>query len=493
MGLRRKIILILSVILVIVAILSFIGFQLFLGGSYAELKNAGTPDEIYDRLQVVIYALTLTIIICSAIFMTAAILSIDKLILSRITRLSSDVDGIGLKTGYSSRLTVAGKDEISVLTQKINDTLDKLEQSQEFLTKSEQLYSTLVEKSNDGIVIIDKGLLKFANTKMTDITGYTAEDLNERSFTDLISNEYKEFVTDDFQRRTSGNHLPDKYETTMLSKDGRKIFVEISLNTIELDKKAVVIALIRDITMRKLVQEQLITTDRLASIGELAAGVAHELSNPLTSVMGYTQLLLEQDVPVNFKKDLEIVNTEARRAADVTKNLLMFARRYAPEKQLINVNELIEKVLEIRSYEQKINNIKVIKELTPDIKPVIGDTSQLQQVFINIIINAEYSMIKAHHGGVLRVSTRNIDNSVKISFADDGIGIPGKDIPRIFDPFFTTKDLIRGTGLGLSICHGIITRHNGKIYAESESGQGATFIIELPVSNLNPASNIPIR
>jgi PAS domain S-box-containing protein len=319
---------------------------------------------------------------------------------------------------------------------------------------------------------------------MTDITGYTSEALTGRRFIDLISNEYKEFVSDDFQRRTTGNYLPDKYETTMISKEGKKIFVEISLNTIELEKKTVVIAIIRDITMRKMVQEQLITTDRLASIGELAAGVAHELSNPLTSVMGYTQLLLEQNVPSAVKKDLEIVNSEARRAADVTKNLLMFARRYAPEKQLINVNDLIEKVLEIRSYEQKINNIKVTRDLAPDIKPVIGDPSQLQQVFINIIINAEYSMTKAHHGGILKVTTKNIEDYVRISFADDGTGIPSKDIPRIFDPFFTTKDLVRGTGLGLSICHGIIIRHNGRIYAESDSGQGATFIIELPFSNV---------
>jgi signal transduction histidine kinase len=200
--------------------------------------------------------------------------------------------------------------------------------------------------------------------------------------------------------------------------------------------------------------------------------------------MGYTQLLLEQDVPAPLKKDLEIVNSEARRAADVTKNLLMFAKRYAPEKQLININELIEKVLEIRSYEQKINNIKVIKELDPKIKLVIGDTSQLQQVFINIIINAEYSMTKAHHGGTLTVRAHNFEDFIRISFSDNGMGIPSKDIPRIFDPFFSTKDLVRGTGMGLSICHGIIVRHNGRIYAESESGQGATFIIELPIADV---------
>jgi PAS domain S-box-containing protein len=484
MGLRKKLFITLIIALVCIAVISVICFQFILGSNIADFETAGTSGDVYNQVQMIIYASVLSIVITAAVFIVIVMVSIDKIVFSKITRLTNEITDMGIKMHSSFRLSVSGKNEISVLKQKINDALDNLESSQENLSKSQELYSTLIEECNDGVVIIDKGLLKFANRKMTEITGYSLKELTERRFTDLISYEYKDFVTDDFQRRTNGDHLPDKYETTMLSQDGRKIFVEISLNTVELDKNRVAIAIIRDITMRKLVQEQLITTDRLASIGELAAGVAHELSNPLTSVIGYTQLLLEQDVPASLKKDLEIVHSEARRAADVTKNLLMFARRYAPEKQLINVNELIEKVLELRSYEQKINNVKVIKELSSDIKPVIGDTSQLQQVFINIIINSEYSMIKAHHGGILRISTANINNFVRVAFTDDGIGIPVKDIPRIFDPFFTTKDLVRGTGLGLSICHGIITRHNGKIYAESESGQGATFIIELPISNI---------
>jgi PAS domain S-box-containing protein len=484
MGLRKKLFITLIIALVCIAAISFICSQFILGNNIADLETAGTSGNVQNQVQTIIYASILFVVVIAAVFIVIVMVSIDKIVFSRITRLTKEITDMGSKMQLVSRLQVSGKDELSIVKQKINDALDNLELSQESLSRSHELYSTLVEESNDGIVIIDKGLLKFANKKMTEITGYPLKELTSHRFTDLISNEYKDFVTDDFQRRTIGDHLPDKYETTMLSKGGRKIFVEISLNAIELDKNQVVIATIRDITMRKLVQEQLITTDRLASIGELAAGVAHELSNPLTSVMGYTQLLLEQDVPESLKKDLEIVNSEARRAADVTKNLLMFARRYAPEKQLINVNDLIEKVLELRSYEQKINNVKVIKELSQDIKQVIGDTSQLQQVFINIIINAEYSMIKAHHGGILKITTANVNNFVRISFTDDGIGIPAKDIPRIFDPFFTTKDLVRGTGLGLSICHGIITRHNGKIYAESESGQGATFIIELPVTNI---------
>lgn len=448
------------------------------------LLRVELPRNIYLQGQTTIYTYILVSLIFAGLLLIIVVILIDKFVISKIINLSKRITELGLSSNPASRLPVSGKDEFASLAQEINATLGKLEKSQEELTKSQKLYSTLVEHSNDGIVIIDKGILKFANQKMTDITSYTIEELVGKRFTELISSEYKEFVADDFQRRVTGNHLPDKYETTMLAKNGEKLYVEISLNTIELDKKPVVIAIIRDITMRKLVQEQLITTDRLSSIGELAAGVAHELSNPLTSVMGYTQLILERDVPEALRKDLEIVNSEARRAADVTKNLLMFARRYAPEKQLINVNELLERVLEIRNYEQKINNIKVVKELETNINHVAGDPSQLQQVFINIIINAEYAMIKAHRGGTLKVRTRNSQNNVVISFNDDGTGISSKDLPKIFDPFFTTKDVVRGSGLGLSICHGIITRHNGKIYVESEHEKGANFIIELPVANV---------
>jgi len=237
----------------------------------------------------------------------------------------------------------------------------------------------------------------------------------------------------------------------------------------------------RDVTKQKRMEEQLIVTDRLASIGELSSGIAHELNNPLTSVIGFSQLLMEGDVPDNIRENLATIYAEAQRAAIIVKNLLTFARKHAPVKQLSQVNVVIEDVLKLRSYEEKVNNIEVEKHLAANLPEIMMDAFQMQQVFLNIIVNAEFAMLEAHQRGRLVIATEASDGVVKISFTDDGPGISRENMKRIFDPFFTTKEVGKGTGLGLSICHGIVTEHGGQIYARSEPGQGATFIVELPL------------
>jgi signal transduction histidine kinase len=229
-------------------------------------------------------------------------------------------------------------------------------------------------------------------------------------------------------------------------------------------------------------EEQLILTDRLASVGELASGIAHELNNPLTGVIGLSQLLAQRDVPKDIKEDLNLVYSEAQRAANVVKNLLTFARKHPSAKQPLNINEVIGKVLEIRAYEDRVSNIEVVTHLASDLSQIMADYFQLQQVFLNIVINAEHFMIEAHNKGTLTITTQKVGGIVQASFADDGPGISKENLGHIFDPFFTTKEVGKGTGLGLSICHGIVAAHGGQIYAESELGKGATFIVELPLS-----------
>jgi len=236
-----------------------------------------------------------------------------------------------------------------------------------------------------------------------------------------------------------------------------------------------------DITERKKMQEQLIMQDRLASIGQLVSGIAHELNNPLTGVIGFSELLLKRELPDDIKKDLKIINDEAQRTARIVKNLLTFARKQSQEKQPMDINESIQTVLELRAHEQKVSNIKVNTRLAPDLPQIMGNSSQLQQVFFNIVINAEFFMSEAHERGTMTITTERIGDSVRASLADDGPGISKESMSRLFSPFFTTKEVGQGTGLGLSICHGIITEHGGRIYAESELGKGATFIIELPI------------
>jgi len=239
---------------------------------------------------------------------------------------------------------------------------------------------------------------------------------------------------------------------------------------------------VQDITERKKMEEQLIVTDRLASIGELSSGIAHELNNPLTGVIGFSELLLDRDLPDDIKEDLEVINREAKRTAGIVRNLLTFARKHDTEKRLVNINSIIEKVLELRAYEQKVSNIEVDTQFTSDLPEIMADGFQLQQVFINIIINAEHFMKEAHGRGTLTITTEQVGDIIRASFADDGPGIAEENLGHLFDPFFTTKEVGKGTGLGLSISYGIITDHGGRIRAESELGKGATFIIELPVS-----------
>jgi len=164
------------------------------------------------------------------------------------------------------------------------------------------------------------------------------------------------------------------------------------------------------------------------------------------------------------------------------KDLLTFARRQKPEKQYLNVNDLIKHVLQMRSYDLKLGNIEVITEFPDESLGVTVDRQQLEQVFLNIILNAEQAMLECHNRGTLVVKTETRGDMVRISFTDDGPGIPQENLSRVFDPFFTTREPGKGTGLGLSICHGIITEHGGKIYIDSDmEKEGVTFVVELPL------------
>jgi two-component system NtrC family sensor kinase len=274
-------------------------------------------------------------------------------------------------------------------------------------------------------------------------------------------------------------------EYTLLRADGSEFPGELSINILK-DAQGNLfghIAIARDITLQKQQNERLMSTDRLASVGELAAGTAHEFNNPLTSVMVLSQLLMEKEVPDDIREDLKLINKEAERAANVARNLLTFGGKHAPVKQLDQINSIIEDVLELRAYEHKANNIDVERHLGPDLPEIMVDYFQMQQVFMNIIINAEYFMTEAHGRGTLTITTEKENSTVRISIADDGPGILPEDLNRIFDPFFTTKEAGKGTGLGLSICHSIVTEHGGQIYGSSQLGKGATIFIELAIES----------
>jgi two-component system NtrC family sensor kinase len=236
-----------------------------------------------------------------------------------------------------------------------------------------------------------------------------------------------------------------------------------------------------DITEERRLREQLLQSEKMSAVGQLVSGVAHELNNPLAGVMGYTQLMLGRPIDSKMRVDLERVFNEARRAARIVQNLLTFARKHKPEKRFLGMNGIIEKTLELRAYELRVSNITVETDFDPDLPRTMLDFHQMQQVVLNVLTNAEQAMLEASGRGRLWITTRGRGNRIEIRIRDDGPGIAPEHLPRILEPFFTTKPVGQGTGLGLSICDGIVKEHGGRLAAESTPGQGATFIIDLPV------------
>ncbi len=368
-------------------------------------------------------------------------------------------------------------------------------QAEETLRQSEEKLRLTFESMNQGFSIIDlDGKYVQVNEAKARLHGYDRkEELIGRSATDFIAEHERSQVVEGMMRDLETG-IGIKEERTLLRKDGSQFAAEISTSVFRdaSGKPIGIIAVSEDITERKKMQVQLMVSDRLASIGELVSGVAHELNNPLTSIIGFSELLAERkDLPQDVKEDLEVINKESHRTAQVVRNLLSFARKQKAEKLPVDLNSALETVLRLRTYEHKLNNIQVVKQLAADLPQIIANSFQLQQVFLNIIINAEFFMLEAHGKGTLTITTERVEDKVKISFANDGPGITPENLRHIFDPFFTTKEVGKGTGLGLSICHGIVTEHGGRIWAESEPGKGATFIVELPLSISERERTIP--
>ena len=288
--------------------------------------------------------------------------------------------------------------------------------------------------------------------------------------------------------RPGDNEIANIYKLHLPTADGRARMVNVSVAPFQVGtgERWGTILIVDDVTTRIRLEEQLQHSEKMASIGLLAAGVAHEVNTPLAGISSYTQMLRGQvDASDPRAGLLEKIEKQTFRAAKIINNLLNFSRSGRAELEEVDVNRVILDVLSLVEHQLRTARIKVRKELSGDLPPVRGNENRLQQVFFNLVLNARDAMPR---GGWLTVATRAEEDAVVAEVRDTGVGIKREDIKRIYDPFFTTKGIGRGTGLGLSVSYGILQEHGGAIFVESAPGQGTTFLVTLPPMSVAEAA-----
>ncbi|HLG14396.1 MAG TPA: PAS domain S-box protein [Blastocatellia bacterium] len=358
------------------------------------------------------------------------------------------------------------------------------------LAELDSKYANLFENVNDAILVFEPAteIILDANKNACEAYGFNTGELTGLSMKSLTRD--PEQCESQIERLLAEGRC-ENFETVYARKDGTPIDILASCSVIEHGGCKAILSANRDITELKQAHQGLLHADKLAGLGQLVSGVAHELNNPLSSVIGYTQLILESNgIDEVVRERLEIVNREADRTRRIVQNLLSFTRHNGPTRKNVDINAALARTLELRAYEMRVHGIDVHLDLG-EIPPVVADEHQLQQVFVNIIVNAEYAML-SNRRGVLKIKTetkhRDGAEWVQVTIADKGPGIPPETLKKVFDAFFTTKPAGEGTGLGLSISAGIIGEHGGTIGVESKLGAGMVFTIDLPRTGTNGES-----
>ena len=358
------------------------------------------------------------------------------------------------------------------------------------LRRQEEFQRYLLESFPDLILVIDlEGRYSFVSSRIRDLLGRTPADMLGKKVDDEAQEQSPEFLAL-YRDVSTGAKKFGFCEFGARHRDGswRTMRANASPLSDAEGKASGVIVSVRDITVERKLEQQIIQSERLAAMGQMIGGFAHELNNPLTSIMGMAELLQEGEKEEATRRQLVILQQQARRAADIVQNLMYFSRPPAPGRGPVNLSELVQRTLHLHTYSLRKNNVTVDFIPEPSLPAVLGDSHQLMQIFLNLILNAEQAMQEARDRGTLRIRLEKISNSVVVTFQDDGPGIPPEVLPNIFDPFYTTKRPGRGTGLGLSICKAILREHGGEIEASSGPGGGAVFRVTLPAQAAAPSS-----
>jgi len=406
-------------------------------------------------------------------------------------RLAMRKDGSAFPV-YEKTSAIKDKDGRQLGVVSVTDDITARKRLQQALKESEERYRSFVETAKSAIIAVDgDGRIILFNPAAEKIFGYANEEIINKEFRCLFPERYKDIARAELGKGAGSGFADLKDSTTEitgLTKSGEEFPAEVSFSTCRVEGRIILTAIIFDITERKNLQEQLLQSAKLAAVGELISGVTHEVNNPLAVVIGYSEMLLsEPDLGCEARDAIKAINTESERAKKVIQNMLSFARKHNPEKEVIQVNDVIEKTLGLTDYELRKNAVIVVKDLDPELPETVADPNQLQQVFLNLIINSQQAMSECDDARQLTIRSRLREpdskdtakrNVIQIAFEDNGPGISEASIKKIFDPFYTTKT--KGTGLGLSVSFGIIKEHGGEIFVKPNNGKGVTFFVELP-------------
>jgi PAS domain S-box-containing protein len=324
------------------------------------------------------------------------------------------------------------------------------------------------------------GLVSYANRRWYDM-GYQQSQLLSRPLEELIVPARRQALNEAFAATLAGQQI-DNLEVQIAHSAGRVGYFSLNLSPMrdEQGNVASIVVVMSDITDAATLQAKLLHAEKMAAVGQLVSGVAHEVNNPLTAILGFADLLMENpEVPDSARKDLRVILEQAQRTKQIVQNLLSFARQMPPQRRPVQLNTILSRTVQLRAYDLHSRGAEVVEQFDPELPEAIGDAHQLQQVFLNILNNAYDAVRDTGRPARIEIRTANLGNFVEVSFRDNGYGISFPE--RIFDPFFTTKEIGKGTGLGLSICYGIVREHGGEILCHNNTdGDGATFVVRLP-------------
>ena len=357
-----------------------------------------------------------------------------------------------------------------------------LKNFQSELQRERDFSSKILNNTQSLILVADTaGLISYANRRWYEAGGYEQQQLVGHPLAELVSPNRRQALQDALHATLAGQQV-DNLELPIIRADNRTGQFSVNLSPMRDEQGHVssIVVVMTDITDAAMLQAKLMHTEKMAAVGQLVSGVAHEVNNPLTAILGFADLLMENpEVPDSAKKDLRVILQEAQRTKQIVQNLLSFARQMPPQRRPIQLNSILSKTIQLRAYDFSSHGVQVVEQFQNALPEVVGDSHQLQQVFLNILNNAYDAVRETARPARIEIVTSTTAGFAEVLFRDNGPGIAHPD--RIFDPFFTTKEVGKGTGLGLSICYGIVREHGGEIFCHNnEDGPGATFIVRMP-------------